>query len=168
MLAKISHTFGRNSLWLLICVAYPVLTGCGSDDQPDARTPPSLPNTKDLVASEIAKISGKWTVLAEYYDGRPEKPGRQFRYTFKNDQMTTELEGKILGTVRFHLDPTTDPKTLDTMIMNKGEEEVTKGIYAVDGDVLRISYTALGDRPTDFVSRDRDETMVVILQRVKD
>ena len=46
-----------------------------------------------------------------------------------------------------------------------GVEEISMGIYALDGDSLKLSWRVVGDRPTDFEPRDRDDKIVLVLRR---
>ena len=82
--------------------------------------------------------------------------------------MSTETNEFGPTAVKYYLDPHTDPKRLDTSIMVDGREEISKGIYAVNGDILKLSWRVVGDRPRDFESRDRDEKIVLVLRRAGD
>jgi uncharacterized protein (TIGR03067 family) len=125
-------------------------------------------SVQSRVDAEIKKLTGKWTVLSMRADGIPTPAADWFRYSFDGDRMTTETSAAGPRAVKFRLDPSTDPKTLDTSITVHGVEEISEGIYSIDGDVLRLSWRVGGERPADFTSRDGDDKIVLVLQRAAD
>ncbi len=125
-----------------------------------------LPSNSDPgVESEIAKLKGQWVGVSFHIDGLEAPVSQWYRYSFDGDRMTTETSLGTPATVRYHLDPHAAPKRLDTATTVDGVEEVSKGIYALDGDSLRLSWRVVGDRPNDFEPRDRDDKIVLILRR---
>ena len=77
-------------------------------------------------------------------------PTQWYRYSFRGDQMTTETSESGPASVKFHLDPHTNPKQLDTSFTVDGVEEISKGIYSIDGDILQLSWRVGGKRLTNF------------------
>lgn len=125
-----------------------------------------LPSNSDPgVESEVAKLEGQWVGVSFHIDGLEAPVAQWYRYRFDGDRMTTETSLGAPATVRFHLDPHAEPKRLDTAITVDGVEEISKGIYALDGDSLKLSWRVVGDRPTDFEPRDRDDKIVLVLRR---
>jgi uncharacterized protein (TIGR03067 family) len=125
-----------------------------------------LPRNSDPgVESEVAKLEGPWVGVSFHIDGLEAAAPQWYRYSFDGDRMTTETSLGDTGTVRFHLDPHAEPKRLDTAITVDGVEEISKGIYVIDGDRLKLSWRVAGDRPTDFEPRDGDDKIVLVLRR---
>ncbi|MCA9030056.1 MAG: TIGR03067 domain-containing protein [Planctomycetaceae bacterium] len=113
----------------------------------------------------MAKIEGRWNGVSSHIDGFERPVAKWYKYTFEGNQLTTETSESEPATVKFYLDPQTEPKQLDTSIMVDGVEEISKGIYSIDDDVLRFSWRVVGERPVDFQSRELDEKIVIILHR---
>ncbi len=140
-----------NLRWFVPSVAATMVAaicGCGASDR-DVPDSPSkgksngnvaTDDSQSRVQAELKKLTGKWTVLAMRASGIPTPAAGWFRFSFDGDRMTTETSEAGPMTVKFRLDPTTDPKTLDTSTTVDGAEEVSPGIYSLDGDVLRLSW----------------------------
>ena len=171
-----------DSMWITLAVTVlsgALLVGCARKPVSDSAglqpNPPrdqlvnvqeGLPRNSDPgVESEVAKLEGQWVGVSFHIDGLEAPASQWYRYSFDGDRMTTEASLGTPATVRFHLDPHAEPKRLDTAIKVDGVEEISKGIYALDGDSLKLSWRVVGDRPTDFEPRDRDDKIVLVLRR---
>jgi RNA polymerase sigma-70 factor (ECF subfamily) len=108
--------------------------------------------------SDDEKIQGAWTFVSQELAGQP------FVAADANSQYV--FNGKKLRWTgndwTFKLNAAKKPKEID-LIMEKG---VTKGIYALDGDNLKITL-ALGDkdRPTEFATKPGDGHYHAVLKR---
>jgi uncharacterized protein (TIGR03067 family) len=80
---------------------------------------------------------------------KPDDP-MHFRFEFTADTMATILKSRtITGT--YKLDPTKSPKEIDVVRKIRGENATFKGIYALDGDKLKLSLAGTGNnRPKAF------------------
>jgi len=141
-------------------------TGTQTETNPDYDSWPARDAPE--IQAELASLRGKWIGVAFRVDGLDRPVAAWYRYSFDGDRMTTEMSDADPGTVKFYLNPNTDPKRLDTSILVDGVEEVSKGIYSIDGDTLRFSWRVVGECPKDFRSRDRDEKIVLVLRRANE
>jgi uncharacterized protein (TIGR03067 family) len=69
------------------------------------------------------------------------------------------------------LDPTTDPKCIDLKSLEKARDgDVYEAIYQMDGDTLIIClYQGKGkQRPTSFENPKDQDTVMVVMKRVKE
>lgn len=154
-------------LLISITALFPV--GCSSPVEPSAVS--QFESRVDAqVESELRRIEGDWEGVRFIVDGIETPPGGRYRYSFDGDQMTTQVDDAVLPrkSVTFHLDPTSQPKTLDTWFLADGKKEVSPGIYKIDGDLLYMCWRVGGERPIDFTTEDYDEKMKVILRRPRD
>jgi uncharacterized protein (TIGR03067 family) len=79
-------------------------------------------------------------------------------------------DGNKREPLRFELDATKSPRTLDLyMMVGDKEKGPIKGIYALEGDTLKICYAQLpGDeRPKTFASPPKSRTYYISLKRAK-
>lgn len=68
-------------------------------------------------------------------------------------------------TLTFELIPAGKPKMINVVLAGLGDVPAP-GIYALDGDVLRLCYTTGGPaRPTDFVTHPNTQELLYVLRR---
>ena len=111
-----------------------------------------------------AALQGKWIVESFQYNGGPGEMMKEAVREFKDNKYTlTPKAGDVIeGTIK--LDPSQEPKTIDLEINGR----TLKGIYEVDGDMLKMSYTLNdGERPTDFASKPDSGQILVTHKRAK-
>src|SRR5262245_6445875 len=176
---RLHNSCGRSNLrWYVGLIVAAMVTvpvcGCGGSErnvpdraqsrEPGAKLAPEA-DSGAQVHAELKKIAGKWTGLSMSVDGISSPVTEWYRYSFEGDRMTTETSEAGPMAVKFHLDPKTNPQTLDTSMVVAGVEEISKGIYSIDGDILRLSWRVAGERPADFTSRDGDQKIVLVLRR---
>ena len=117
------------------------------------------------------KLAGTWNCVSAVNDGRPiaEATVQKLRLTLTKDRYKTERGEDVLFDSAYTLDATKEPKQIN-MIATEGENKgkPAQGIYALDGDTLKICYTLPGkDRPTAFESKPGSAATLVIWQRAK-
>ncbi len=151
-----------------VAIVVSLLLGCGSEvtTNSDTETPSQKPFPE--VDAEIAKLEGKWIAESFHIDGLKDRPSQWYRFSFSGDQMTTETSEAAPLAVKYFLNPNANPKQLDTSTMVDGAEVISKGIYSIDSDFLKLSWRVGGERPTDFESKDRDGKIVLVLRRAQD
>jgi uncharacterized protein (TIGR03067 family) len=129
------------------------------------------PDAKDKDA-----LQGTWRVLSAEAQGVTTPVDREFTLTFRGERLH-QLDKQPNGAdfqYSFKLDSAKDPKTIDMVITKAADEkdqrEVGKklfGIYALDGDKLRLCIGVAG-RPTTFATRGKRDTVMLVLQRAKE
>jgi uncharacterized protein (TIGR03067 family) len=121
---------------------------------------------------EQERFQGTWRLVKfDLSEGRslPEEVLAKSRFTFQGDRLTVTEDGKLVDAATIKLDPTGTPKTIDVIAgrgPNKGK--VSPGIYAFEGDMLKICSAAPGQkRPTEFKIDRASRTALLVLRRAK-
>ena len=117
-------------------------------------------------APDQDRIQGAWACESAEQGGMavPAERAKGFKMAFKGDKFTLTMPGRQ-HEATFKLAPGEKPKQL-TLTPSDGAGEL-KGIYALDGDTLKICSAAAGKpRPTTFESRKGDFGGLMILKRV--
>jgi uncharacterized protein (TIGR03067 family) len=114
-------------------------------------------------------LRGTWSCTAAVIDGKPlaDNVVKALRLTLTADRYKTERGDEILFDSTYHLDPRTNPKQIE-MTGTEGDAagKPALGIYALDGDTLKICYTLPGhDRPKDFASPPGSKTFLITWKR---
>jgi uncharacterized protein (TIGR03067 family) len=117
-------------------------------ETPPARVPPV--QAKD----DLAHIQGTWiywTTTTETVNGVAQPPKKvKLTWSFQGDKVTeSDADGYALEEYSFRLDSSKNPKAIDLINDHYGKG---LGIYAIDGDSLRISYDYLRGRPAKLAT----------------
>jgi uncharacterized protein (TIGR03067 family) len=115
-------------------------------------------------------IQGRWKVIASAEAGKDRKPEEDIHLVFGGEMFTIQKGKEDALAMRYTLDPTTTPKQIDTTHeIDPGKPIVQLGIYALEGDSLKLSLEAAGKpRPTAFESKAKSTSVVFVLKRAKD
>jgi uncharacterized protein (TIGR03067 family) len=118
---------------------------------------------------EMKNLQGAWVVVSAERDGKPDDDLKGARFTFEGDAFTRKTSsGTVHGTYR--LDPKQSPKETGATFTDgplKGKKVF--GIYAVDGDTLKLCYSEPGkNAPLDFTSKAGSGHLLVVLKRDKE
>src|SRR5262245_39309965 len=109
--------------------------------------------------ADAAAMKGKWNVVSTHFNGRevPMATDSQRVLEFTEKEFTA-YDGKKKGrTLRFTLDPGTDPKRIDFALT--GTEQKSLGLYVLDGDDLKMCYGEPGaDRPAKLESKEGEKS----------
>jgi len=120
---------------------------------------------------ELAKFQGSWQ-LVRYEAAEetlPPEAVAQIRFTFTDNRLVVRQGAKKEDEATFTIDPTKTPKEID-ITAGKGPNagKVSKGIYAFEGDTLKLCAAAPGQkRPTEFKSDRASRAGVLVLRREK-
>jgi uncharacterized protein (TIGR03067 family) len=121
---------------LALCCARPVASG---------------PAKEDAVRKEMARFDGTWQLVSAETDGKKlaEEQARKIKVVIADGRHTVYFGDKVVARgVRFRVDPTTKPKSVEDTL---DDGRVVRGIYELDGDVLRSCVAPAGkERPARF------------------
>jgi uncharacterized protein (TIGR03067 family) len=120
----------------------------------------------DAVKKEMEKLDGAWQLVGGQERGKDaDLKDLKVRYTFAGQKITIKfVELDLEKSLSFTIDPSKKPKEID--IMSKDETRV--GIYALDGDTLKICTSKdKGDRPKEFATTADNGFALIILKREK-
>src|SRR3954469_18575068 len=88
-------------------------------------------------------VLGTWACESAVVDGKPlpDKVAKELRLTITAERYKTERAEEVLFDSTYRLDPPTDPKQIE-MTATEGDAagKPALGIYAVDGDTLKMCY----------------------------
>jgi uncharacterized protein (TIGR03067 family) len=126
----------------------------------------SFKNAEDALPDK-EKLQGAWLMTVLERDGKVVPKAQleklRIRIVFKGDQVTFEYpDHNEVGT--YKLEAATDPKSIDVVT----ELDTSKGIYALEGDSLRIcGAPAAEERPAEFATRRGTKQALYVLKRQK-
>jgi RNA polymerase sigma factor (sigma-70 family) len=132
-----------------------------------------LATEADAKKTDKDNIQGTWKVESVTMNGQ-DKDGKgklleKSTFEITADKMLVKFnEGNKPST--YTLDPAAKPKMIDiTPGEGDGKGETVPGIYRLEGDTLTICFPcgAQMERPTEFVSKEGSDTMLLVLKRVK-
>jgi uncharacterized protein (TIGR03067 family) len=128
-------------------------------DRPGA-APPSPPEAKAAHTGRDNELAGTWVMASAVLDGAPLDPelARYGRRVTHGDETTVYMGPQILMRMRFTIDATAKPKTIDyamTQGAHAGKKQL--GIFELSGGMLRLCVSPPGrSRPRDFNSSPGD------------
>jgi uncharacterized protein (TIGR03067 family) len=132
-----------------------------------------LAGAKEAPADDASDLQGTWQVLGLEANGakQPADDFQGWKVVFKGDEMWVVKPSKTDPKLKFKLDPTKGPKTIDLIVQEgKDKGKVAPGIYALGNGRLRLCINIFGDlsyRPKAFKTRERDGVGFATLERVK-
>jgi uncharacterized protein (TIGR03067 family) len=144
---------------LIVLVAGPLLVGgttvSGGGDKKSGR---ELDGTWQMVS-----ITGKGTEI-------PQDEIRYMTVEIKDGKAIVRRNGQAISASVIKIDPAKTPKTIDstTNSQGQGKGQLSKGIYELKGDTLRLCTAVSGrERPTAFSSTAENLQSILILRRQK-
>jgi uncharacterized protein (TIGR03067 family) len=113
----------------------------------------SGPAEPDPIKAELAKMQGTWQLVSAESGGKktPDEQVKKIRVVIKGDMHSVYFgEKTIAKKVRFKIDPTKSPKTVDDFL---DDGKVIRSIYELKGDTLKSCVAPPGeDRPKEFAA----------------
>jgi uncharacterized protein (TIGR03067 family) len=77
------------------------------------------------------------------------------------------LDGKVQQDAPFLLDPKRQPHWIDWRATIRGKEQTVLGLYALNGDTLRICMANAGEaRPSNLTANDLETAVLYLLRRL--
>jgi len=123
-----------------------------------------------LLADDLKAMEGKWTIEKAEANGEAIDPEalRDVVVTITGDRYELLVKDtKDAGTIK--LDEAQKPKAMDGTD-TEGDDigKVTKAIYELSGDTLRVCYAMEGgERPKEFATKPDSQLLLVTYKRVK-
>ena len=115
------------------------------------------------------KIQGTWSFVSVEKGGIDVNDDfvKEAKLTITADKVKLAAGGKDME-AGYKLDASKKPKHMDILINEGGKELVVKGIYALDGDELKVCFGGPGDnRPTEFKSAGGSNEQMAVMKRDK-
>ena len=114
----------------------------------------------------LAELQGIWKLVGFEIEGKPaEFPANLPRWVIKGDKVYYGGEELAVLTV----DAATNPRSIDLDF--RKSNRVDEGVYAVDGDMLKICVSKPSDgvkeRPLDFATEGKPSRRLLVFQRQK-
>lgn len=111
----------------------------------------------DVASSAGEELQGEWLLTSVDIQGKtlpaPAEKGGSIVFA-KEGKLTLKDPGKPDKTGSYKVDAATSPMQLDLIVAKKGKEsETMQGIYELDGDNLKMCFSAdgaKGKRPREF------------------
>ena len=131
----------------------------------------SLAADLDATKKDIGLFQGEWTMVSGAADGVPipDYMFNQIRQVFTGAQMTGTISGTMYWKVKFAIDPSKSPKTIDYEIIGgpaAGAKQL--GIYELNDDTCKLCVGKLnGERPKNFDARPGTGHTASTWKRVK-
>jgi uncharacterized protein (TIGR03067 family) len=124
----------------------------------------------DAARTDLQSLQGTWNVLAGNEGGKTLPPPRVkgSKMIVKDNVMKVHEQDKQLE-MTFTLDASGEPRTIDmTIAEGKRKGEVARGVYILDGDMLKICFAPQGQpRPANFLPRQGSAEMLFVLRRAR-
>jgi uncharacterized protein (TIGR03067 family) len=141
----------------LVCLALASLIGVAAGGDKGA---PNAPQHQ-AVEQEAKKLQGTWKVVGFEVGGTDQTAKGPKELIFKGD----ELQG-LAPNVKFRIDPTKKPKTLD--LIDKGDaKKIFPMIYELEGNALKIAFSLVAagkgeapKRPEGFQTKDKPVALI--------
>jgi uncharacterized protein (TIGR03067 family) len=138
------------------------------------------PPKSDAAQKELERLRGKWSCTGVERDGKEDRSKRAravlgyMTLTIRGEKLRFEmviLGEKVSQSGTIRIDPATEPKRID-LTFDPGQEEAGQtyqGIYALDGDKLRILWPKQEPerRPTTLRTKEGDGFEVHLFERSK-
>jgi uncharacterized protein (TIGR03067 family) len=125
--------------------------------------------TEDIVKKDKEKLQGAWRVIVAEKNG--EKRDREdlvkVQIVIAGDKLTIKDPRLSDEGMVYQLDPRKKPKEIN--LRGAETKEVNRGIYALDGDELKICFANEPGkaRPTDFTAKAKSGRVLVVAKRPK-
>lgn len=123
----------------------------------------------DNGAKEVKRLAGTWLGTAAEESGEKVQRAGDLKVVFSNMELTFTDGKKTVMKGTFTVDTTGKPKAIDLKIASgQFEGQTVKGVYDLDGDVLKICFALPGlGRPKAVATTPGDGAVFLACQRQK-
>ncbi len=113
------------------------------------------------------QLQGTWVAQSLVRGGQADPNAKGDTLTIQGDKFSIKMkDGEIKGTVK--VDAAKSPKEVEFMITEGPQQGTALGIYALEGDELKLSLSQPGkERPKSLTSKDGETHLLVTLKREK-
>jgi uncharacterized protein (TIGR03067 family) len=123
----------------------------------------------EVPRDDDAALCGAWACTAAVVDGKPLSDAvvKELRLTIDPHRYRTERGGEVLFDSTYRIDPSKRPRQIE-MTATEGDAagQPALGIYALEGDTLRMCYVMPGGaRPKTFESAPGSKAFLVTWKR---
>ncbi|HJZ55981.1 MAG TPA: TIGR03067 domain-containing protein [Gemmataceae bacterium] len=132
---------------------------------------------EDDAAKDLAKLQGKWKLVAEELNGKVTKCDDGHVIGFEKDiEIDYDADGGVAAKATIKLDTSKSPKEIDMTvtfiaIFPKEKGKTIQGIYRLEGDELTLAFPCapFRQRPKEFTTKKELEPRFVVMtyKRVK-
>lgn len=114
------------------------------------------------VSGDSATLQGTWTVRVGEKAGRKgtDADFKEFRLVFSGSKCLWKVGEKVTD-LTFTVDTAKSPKQIDLNADGKS----LAGIYQLDKDKLKLCLSTSGKRPSEFLSKEGEKTLLLQLER---
>ena|SRR5436305_7348248 len=125
----------------------------------------------DEAAKDLEKMQGTWRLVSGERNGEKlsDEDIKGVVRTFQGDSFEAKRDGRTLSKGKVKLDPSAKPKAVEVMATGRDGQEVTiKGIYEIDGDMMKTCLAQPGrDRPKEFAAKEDSGHSYYVWKREK-
>ena len=117
-----------------------------------------------VAANDPEKIEGRWTVVSVELAGMPVPGLARAELVFADGKKVFTLPDGRVEKGTYQLNAARQPGEIDAT--TEGRDGTERGIYAVDGDTLKLCLATGGaERPREFATRKGSNQILIVLRR---
>ena len=130
---------------------------------------PAFPG--DQAREDAKKMRGTWTLIQGEDQGKPVPPDKlkgSLVVISEKTIIANDRDNKKILVMTYQLDPSQKPAAIDlTIVEGSDKGKTAKGIYALEGDLLKLAYAYAGSRPSSFVTKKGDKHLSFVMKRIQ-
>ena len=130
---------------------------------------PAFPG--DQARDDVKKMLGTWTLIQGEDQGKPIPPDKLKGHLVVISEKTmvaNDKDNNKVFVMTYKLDPAQNPAAIDlTIVEGSDKGKTARGIYAFEGDLLKLAYAFAGSRPTTFTTRKGDKHLSFVMKRIQ-